>query len=78
MIDQLKDNPALVTGLVRALLGVALAFFPGLFNPGQQEAILLLVAAGLALSAVTHKTTVPKTPSAEATPASIQDPQPGA
>ena len=72
----ISDIPALFTGLVRAVLGLALAFYPGLFTAGQQEAILLLVAAGIALSAVSHKTTVPKSPSVEATPASIQEFQP--
>lgn len=66
------DNPALITGLVRAFLGLALAFWPNLFSASQQEALLLVVAAGLALTAVSHKTTVPKVPSDDATSASIQ------
>jgi len=71
----ISDNPALVTGLVSAALTLAVAF--GLpLSQDQKDAILTLAAAVVALAVVAHKTTVPKTPSAEAAPASIQAPQP--
>lgn len=70
------DNPALVVGFVRAALALAVAFWPNLFNASQQETIIAFVVASLALTAITVKTTVPKTPSAEAPAASIQQPPP--
>lgn len=76
MFSLLNDNPALATGIVRALLGLILAFWPNAFTTGQQEAILVLVAAGLALTAVSHQVTVPKVPSVDATDKSIQEFQP--
>lgn len=72
----IRDNPAATTALIRAGLGLVVAFYPGLFTPAQTEVILVFVTAALALSVVTVKTTVPKTPSADATSASIQEPQP--
>jgi hypothetical protein len=72
----ITDNPALVVGLVRSLLILVAAFWPNLFSATQQEAIIALAVASIALTAVSHKTTVPKTPSPEATSASIQVPQP--
>jgi hypothetical protein len=78
MRNFIGDNPAAVTAFCRAALGLAVAFYPNLFTPTQQEVILVFVAAALGLSVVTIKTTVPKAPSATATPASIQTPQPPA
>jgi hypothetical protein len=75
MPNFITDNPALVTGLVSALLTLAVAL--GLpLSQDQKDAILTLAAAIVALAVVAHKTTVPKTPSAEATSASIQTVQP--
>lgn len=72
MFNTLNDNTALVSAFLRAALGVVTAFWPGLFTPEQITAILTLVAAGLALSVFTFKTTVPKTPSVDAKPESMQ------
>jgi hypothetical protein len=70
----ITDNPALIIGLIRSALLVVAAFLPNLFTPAQQEAIIALAVASLALTGLTVKTTVPKTPSADASPASIQAP----
>lgn len=70
----ITDNPALVVGAVRAFLLLVVAFFPGLMTAEQQAAILAFLVASLALTAITVKTTVPKTPSTDATAASIQAP----
>ena len=78
MRNLITDNPALVVGLIRSLLIVVAAFYPNLFNATQQEAILAIAVASLAFTAATVKSTVPKTPSVDATAASIQQPQPDA
>lgn len=73
---QISDNPAAVIGLLRAVLILIVAFWPNLLNQTQQEAIVALAVASLGLSAITAKTTVPKSPSSDAPPAAIQEPQP--
>lgn len=70
----ITDNSAAVVGFIRALLIVVAAFWPGLFSPEQQQAIIALAVASIALSGVTVTTTVPKTPSAEALPKAAQIP----
>lgn len=76
MPNTVTDNPALVVGFVRAFLLLVAAFWPGLFSSAQQEAIIAVVVASLMLTAITVKNTVPKTPSADASAASIQVPPP--
>jgi hypothetical protein len=76
----ITDNPPLVTGLVRALLIFAVTLGVSI-SQAQQDAALLLLAAvlpilSLSVTAATVMATVPKAPSADATPASIQVPQP--
>ena len=48
MIDRIKNEPALVVGLVLAVIGVASAFGLGITD-GQRDAVVALVGAGLAL-----------------------------
>lgn len=65
----ITDNPALVTGLIRAVIALAVTF--GLRLTAEQTGLIITIV-GLLLSVITVKTTVPKTPSADAAPASIQ------
>lgn len=78
MPNFITDNPALVIGLIRSALILVAAFWPNAFSAQQQDAILAIAAASLALTAATVKTTVPKTPSVDAKSASIQEAQPDA
>lgn len=78
----IADNPAIVTGLVRAFLIALLALFSAFglhVTPEQVTAIVNFATAAIGLSLfvsiITHKLTVPKAPSADATSASIQAPQ---
>ena len=72
----ITDNLAAAVGVLRAALILVAAFWPNAFSPQQSAAIIGLAVASMALSGVTVKGTVPKTPSAAATSASIQEPQP--
>jgi len=78
MPSSLANNPALVTGLVRALL-IFLVTVGVSISQAQQDAALLLLAAllpiiSLIVTGFTVKTTVPKAPTVDAPPASIQQP----
>lgn len=75
--DQITDNPTIWIALLGAVITVAASF--GLqITQDQVHALGLFFAALWAVFGLwSHKTTVPKTPSAEASPASIQRPQPG-
>lgn len=66
------DNPAVFTGLLRAILVIAELY--GLKITPEQQAALIVVTM-LLVSFVTHRITVPKGPSPTATSASIQQPQ---
>ena len=71
-MDFIKNNPAVITGIVRSiLLGAAVAI--GINMTQEQEAALVIIIS-LAVSFVTAKLTVPKAPTANAAPASIQTP----
>lgn len=63
MPNIITDNTAKIVGIVRALIIFAAAFWPGLFTPEQQAAIIGLAVVALGLTGVTNATTVPKTPS---------------
>ena len=73
MPDQITDNPAIYLGLTGSIMLLLTAF--GLsVTIDQQHAILAVESGVLAVLALwTHKVTVPKTPSIEASPSSIQD-----
>jgi len=72
--DAITDNPAIWTGLVGAVIVLLTAFGINV-TPDQEKAILGFVAAVLAgLALLTHKVTVPKSPSTEATTKSLQLP----
>jgi len=82
MPSLISDNAALVYGLLRALFLFATVYGVKI-SQAQQDAALGLLAAAIPLISLgftlfTVKATVPKTPSATATPASIQTPQPPA
>lgn len=72
-MDLIKNNPAIATGIARAL--VTLLVMLGLSLSAEQEAAIVVVVQ-LVFSFVTSKLTVPKTPTADAAPASIQTPKP--
>lgn len=65
----LQNNPALVVGIARAIVTVLLIL--GLQLTPEQEAAVIVVVQ-LAFTFVTAKLTVPKTPTPDAPPASIQ------
>lgn len=80
MPNFITDNPAAFTAALRAfliaLLGLGAVF--GLHVTAEQKDAILnfagaAIAISLIVSAVTVKTTVPKTPSVDAPPAAIQD-----
>lgn len=48
MMEKIKDEPALVVGVVLAVIGVASSFGLGITD-GQQDAIVALVGAVLAI-----------------------------
>lgn len=71
MKDFITNNPALVTGLLRACLALAVTF--GLRLTAEQTGLIITIIGAL-LSFVTIKNTVPKTPTTEAKDASFQNP----
>ena len=79
ILDTIENNPAAFVGALRAIaigvIGLLVAF--GLpITPDQKTAILdftgLIVPVSLIFSAITHQTTVPKTPTVDASVKSIQ------
>jgi len=76
MPSSIANNPALVTGLVRALLIFLVTMGVSISQPQQDAALLLLAALlpviSLIVSGFTVKATVPKAPTADAPDASIQ------
>lgn len=76
--DQITDNPAAWIAVLGAAITVAVSF--GLQITADQVHALgvFFVALWAIFGLWSHKTTVPKTPSAEASPAAIQAPQPPA
>ena len=69
MPSVVANNPAIVTGLIRAILAAAVVL--GLNLTPEQEAAIIVVLS-LVISFVTAKLTVPKAPTPDAPPASIQ------
>ncbi len=70
-MDSIRNNPAFATGVARAVVTVIVML--GLTLSAEQEAAIVVVVQ-LAFSFVTSKLTVPKSPTADAPPASIQIP----
>lgn len=73
MSDALRNNPAIATGIARAVVTVIIML--GLTLSSEQEAAIVVVVQ-LAFSFVTSKLTVPKSPTVDAPAASIQTPAP--
>ena len=70
-MDTIRNNPAIATGIARAV--VTLLVMLGLTLSSEQEAAIVVVVQ-LAFSYLTSRLTVPKAPTAEAKPESIQTP----
>jgi hypothetical protein len=69
--DVIVNNPAIVTGLVRAILAAAIVL--GLNLTAEQEAAVIVVVS-LIITVITARLTVPKSPTPTAPPAAIQAP----
>lgn len=79
----MTDKPAALAGAIRAVLIAVVtlvgAFWPNVFTPAQQAAVIQLGGAIIAVSllvtfAYTVPNTVPKVPSSDAPPSAIQQP----
>lgn len=73
-MDAIKNNPAIVVGIVRVIALVAVVIGMPLTPEQEQALVIAIIAISGLLTIITSKFTVPKIPTTDAPAKSIQAP----